>query len=179
MTYEMYRLVFIIAAVLCAVMFMVSAFLFFALRIRDVIGDLNGSNARKAIEEIRSRNEQSGEKVYKSSAVNKKRGALTDKISPSGRLERQSESAPYSSAQTEKIATSKLMSDETTLLSAANNSGQATEVLPSQTGETTVLGAGSVGETVLLSEIVSEVSGEASFGVEFDITYIHSSEWIE
>ena len=47
MTYEMYRYIFVIAAVLCGVMFGVSVLLFFLLKIPAVIGNLSGSTARR------------------------------------------------------------------------------------------------------------------------------------
>ena len=73
MTYDIYRYIFYGGAILAIIMFVVSAILFVYLRIPNVIGDLSGANARKAIERIRSQNETSGEKVYKPSVVNRER----------------------------------------------------------------------------------------------------------
>ena len=55
MTYEIYRYIFIGAAILCGIMAIVSIALFFLLKIPRVIGDLTGSTARKAIEKIKKR----------------------------------------------------------------------------------------------------------------------------
>lgn len=79
MTYDIYRLIFIVGSIACAVMFVVSVILFITLKIPNVIGDLTGRNAKKAIENIRKQNEASGGKAYKASAVNLERGRLTDK----------------------------------------------------------------------------------------------------
>lgn len=54
MTYDIYRLIFIVGAISCAVMFVVSVILFITLKIPNVIGDLTGRNAKKAIENIRN-----------------------------------------------------------------------------------------------------------------------------
>lgn len=82
MTYDIYRLIFIVGSIACAVMFVVSVILFITLKIPNVIGDLTGRNAKKAIENIRKQNEASGGKAYKASAVNLERGRLTDKMTP-------------------------------------------------------------------------------------------------
>ena len=90
MTYEMYRYVFLGGAIAAGVMLAVSILLFFLLKIPKVIGDLSGRTARRAIDDIRRQNEESGDKTYKSSAVNLQRGKVTDKITKSGRLLRRS-----------------------------------------------------------------------------------------
>ena len=52
MTYDIYRLIFIVGSIACAVMFVVSVILFITLKIPNVIGDLTGRNAKKAIEAL-------------------------------------------------------------------------------------------------------------------------------
>lgn len=64
----------------------ITVILFFVLKVPELIGDLSGMNARKAIEDIRRQNEETGHKAFKPSPVNAARGKLTDKISQSGRL---------------------------------------------------------------------------------------------
>lgn len=137
MTYDVYMMIFEVGRILAILMFVVSLILFFALKIPAVIGDLSGATARKAIENIRNQNEESGEKAYKSSAVNKERGKLTDKISPSGSLHSKPSDKLGFGMKTEKISTQRLDSEdagETTVLSAANE----TTVLSSSIGETEV-----------------------------------------
>lgn len=152
MTYDIYRYIFYGGAVLAIIMFVVSAILFVYLRIPNVIGDLSGANARKAIERIRSQNETSGEKVYKPSVVNRERGKITDRISPSGNII-QNPSGPFGGGmETEKIATQQLVeagSEETTVLSA---------------GETTLLDA--------------QQTANVIFEIEYEITLIHTEERI-
>ena len=179
MTYETYRYIFIGALIACGVFFAIAVVLFFALKIPKVISDLSGRTARKAIENIRLNNEQSGDKSYQSSAVNLQRGKLTDKISKSGRLV-QREATPFGTGViTEKISTMKLdqPAGETELLTVT----EETSILSSPAGETEVL-APTAGETALLApsteaavpaEQVAQV-----FTVEYEITFIHTSEVI-
>lgn len=182
MTYEIYRYIFIVAAILCGAMFITSILLFILLKIPRVIGDLSGSTARKAIEQIRNQNESTGEKTYKSSTVNRQRSKLTDKISPSGNLIRKQTDDLTRAMATEKIGTSKLGGNETTVL----DSGNETTVLGSA-DETTVLAPSD--ETTVLSEIPTNTYNEVSdfnsgvasqnvFAIEYEITYIHTGEEI-
>lgn len=163
MTYEMYRYVFLGAAALGAILFVVSVILFFTLRIPKVISDLTGRTARKAIENIRLQNEQTGDKTYQSSAVNLERGKLTDKISRSGRLIPRNSTPFGTGIITEKISTQKLSQDD---------SGETTVL--DEAGETAVLDAG-VAETTLLAPAAQNVQ---AFTLEYEITFIHTSEVI-
>lgn len=206
MTYEIYRYIFIGGAVLAGVMLVVTVLLFFLLKIPTVIGDLTGANARKAIENIRNQNESTGEKNHLTSAVNRERGKLTDKMTPSGRLiKNPSHSLRGAAMYTEKISTQKLQPDngsnETTVL---GQGGNETTVLGQGANETTVLGQGS-NETTVLGQGASETMGitgelsrpasettvlshetavhaapsfESSFVIEYEITYTHTDEVI-
>lgn len=163
MTYEMYRYVFLGAAVACGVLFATSVILFFTLRIPKVIGDLTGRTARKAIENIRMQNEQSGDKSFQSSAVNLERGKLTDKITQSGRLVPR-EATPFGTGViTEKISTHRLPVEEP--------AGETTVL--TVTDETSVLDSG-IGETVVLD--TSGTQTAQSFSIEYEITFIHTDE---
>lgn len=173
MSYEIYRYIFIGAAVLCGIMFVVSVLLFILLRVPKIISDLSGATARKAIQNIREQNERTGDKAYKVSAFNLERGKLTDKISPSGNVVQQVQQQMYG-MDTSKIATQHLVKqeefDQTSVL--ANNE---TSVLEPQSGETSVLTESIIGETCVLSE---NLPIDNSFVIEFEITYIHSNEII-
>lgn len=164
MSYEIYYNVFFIGGlVLAGIMFVASVLLFFLLNIPHVLGDLTGRNAKKAIENIRNQNESSGDKLYKTSQVNRERGKLTDKISPSGSLMRDPSGVLGGGAMaTEKISTQELPpeANETTVLDAANE----TTVLNSEAGETTLL----------------DVQPDTTpvFQIEYEITYIHTEEII-
>lgn len=191
MTYDVYMMIFEVARILAILMFVVSLILFFVLKIPAVIGDLSGATARKAIENIRNQNEETGDKVYKSSAVNKERGKLTDKISPSGNLHSKPSDKLGFGMKTEKISTQRLDNEdvgETTVLS----SGNETTVLSSNAGETSVLNeTPAYNETTLLSPDMMNVPGKVDFGdtgelpplpgffeIEQEITFIHTQEII-
>jgi len=154
MTVEIYNYIFIGGAVLAAIMLVITVFLFVYLNIPTVIGDLTGSNARRAIEQIRNQNESSGEKTYRSSRVNRERGKITDKISASGRLIRNQTSSLHGAMATEKIHTHRLTQAEnqTTLLEE-NQGSQQTTLLDQQGGQqTTLLNQQGGQETVLLEQ---------------------------
>lgn len=177
LTYDICRYIFYGGLVMAGLMFAVTVLLFFLLKIPEVIGDLSGRTARKAIENIRSQNEDSGEKLHKTSHINKERGKITDKISPSGNLIRQ-HTHRLGAMPTEKIAPNAPVvpaAEETTVL---NNVDETT--LLSNGNETTVLNG--VGETVVLDTVMSVVTSSTvtseCFSVEYDITYIHTDEVI-
>lgn len=171
MTYDMCRYVFLGGLVACGVFFVIAVVLFFSLNIPKVISDLSGRTARKAIENIRMRNEQSGDKSYHSSAFNLERGKITDKISKSGRLIQKSPTPFGTGVITEKISTVKLTppAAETDVLSVAAE----TSVLSNPVGETDVL-TPAAGET----EVLMPAQQGGNFAVEYEITYIHTSEVI-
>lgn len=191
MTYDVYRYIFYAGAILAAIMFVVSLILFIVLKIPAVIGDLSGATAKKAIENIRNQNEESGEKTYKSSAVNRERGRLTDKISPSGSLHNVPSDKLGFGMKTEKISTQRLDIEETgneiTILGASNE----TTLLSSNVGEIEVLNeAPAYNETTLLSQDMLNTNGvgfgdtcelpplPACFEIEKEITFIHTNEVI-
>lgn len=205
MSYEVLRYIFIGAAALSGILLIVSILLFILLRIPKVIGDLSGATARKAIENIRSQNESSGDKLYKTSAVNKQRGRLTDKISPSGAVVSRGMDTAAGAMATAKIATQHLIpgSENTTVL--FENSASETTLLGAEdnAGKTTALGAeDNAGETTLLSEqtaLIGQTADETTvlsredeqteilrgsaerskvFQIEYEITFIHTDEII-
>lgn len=173
MSYEIYRYIFIGAAILCGIMFIVSVLLFILLRVPKIISDLSGATARKAIKNIREQNERTGDKAHKASAFNLERGRLTDKISQSGNVVQQAQQQMYG-MDTSKIAMQNLVEqgefDQTTILSSND-----TTVLESQSGETSILAEPTIGETSVLSE---DLPIDNAFVIEFEITYIHSNEII-
>ena len=192
MTYDIYRLIFIVGFIACAVMFVVSVILFITLKIPNVIGDLTGRNAKKAIENIRKQNEASAGKDYKASAVNLERGRLTDKMTPSGNLQRRGITSGFG-VHTEKISTMKLEqqasvgmdtdneSNETMVLEQ-NYSNETSVLNHNYLNETTVLSQQNVGETTVLSSHMPQNPSETTvlnqFMVLEDITFIHTDEII-
>ena len=196
MTYELYNWIFIGGAILAGLMLVLAAVLFFVLKIPSVIGDLSGATARKAIEGIRSQNTATGEKVHKTSAVNKERGKVTDKISHSGRLKPKYQDVNAGGMPTAKIGTQKLKKDaegsaayagfeetvvETTVLAPA---AAETTVLAPAAAETTVLWPQGNETTVLMPEtqnaypMAPAPGGAAAFAIVYELTEIHSDEEI-
>ena len=166
MSYEVYRYIFIGGAALAGIMLLVSLLLFFLLHIPAVIGDLTGATARKAIANIRSQNTRSGDKTYKSSQVNRERGKVTDKMTPSGRLIRHPSGEFGGAMATEKISTSRLNAEAeesfaTTLLDHSAISAETTVLTPAVSDETTVL-----------------AENQTAFQIVYEITFIHTSEVI-
>lgn len=121
MTIETFQMLSIASFVLAGVFFIVAVILFFVFDVPKLYGDVSGRAAKKAIREIRERNESSGNKAYKPSPVNAGRGKLTDRISASGRLVSQTQTLPIGPG-TEKFSTAALMpqSNETTVLQSDN-----------------------------------------------------------
>lgn len=74
---EKLSLIAFIAAGVCALL---AIFLWFHFRILSVVNDLSGKTAKKAIAKIRKKNTKTGDKSYRSSIVNIKRGPLTNAI---------------------------------------------------------------------------------------------------
>ena len=165
MTYEMYRMIYIIAAV-CAVVFLViAAILFAVLKIPKVIGELSGLTAKKAIGQIQQRNESdhvSGvlESKNKSAKDIQKRGTT-------------SQMAGLRMA-TEKIGTKSLQraAEETTLLQQAS---EETTLLNQNTMEKTVLHQ-AANETTVLSQNMSQAQENGIFEIVQEITFIHTNE---
>lgn len=166
MTYEIYKYIFFISAGLSALCLVLAVALFFVLKIPNVIGDLTGATARKAIEDIRNQNESSGNKTYKSSLVNRKRGKITDKITDTGSLIKPSQNISSGAMATSKISTERLETEalesyETSLLNEPGSD------------ETTVLGSEINAETTVL-----EKNGGETFTIEYELTFIHTDEVI-
>lgn len=196
MTYEIYNYIFIGAAIASGILLVVSVVLFFLLDIPKVIGDLTGSNARKGIESIRKQNEATGDKTYMSSSVNLRRGRLTDKISNSGRVVKPVSGAFGVGAGTAKISGpnpmqpsmpaaegTMVLENNATMVLAEEN---ATMVLDSAASEmqTALLSDPAVAaapETTMLSQqmpaqaYAAPVQKPVAFGVEIEITYIHTN----
>ena len=63
-----------------AVCLLLAVFVWFRFQIMSLINDLTGKTAKKAIEQIRSKNVKSGDKSYRSSPVNINRGPLTEPV---------------------------------------------------------------------------------------------------
>ena len=165
MTYDIYRYIFLVSAGLAALCLLVAVILFFLLKIPNVIGDLTGSKARKAIENIRNQNESTGVKTYKSSRVNCERGKITDKITSTGSLIKPSVDIANGAMAKSKISTKRL---ETEALESYE-----TSLLDNGSDETTVLDTYTNSETTVLDQSNTDV-----FTIEYELTFINSDEII-
>lgn len=170
MEYQDYLYIFYGGAVMAGIMLIVSVLLFIFLKIPTVIGDLTGSNARKAIADIRSQNENSRDDSTSAMA--------TEKISTWKLPHKQSEETDVLD-----MAEGKTVPDtgggETMVLGTG---GEDTMVLGTDGEDTMVLGTGS-GETMVLNSEETTVlnrqqEAQPVFNVEYEITFIHTKEGI-
>ena len=167
MTYDTYRYIFYGGAGLALLFLVVSDILFFVLKIPSVIGDLSGSTAKKAIENIRKQNELGSVHSTESNASYNKKGVRVDKNNPMGTTS--IGKPPNSNGDaflTTKIGTEQLSleakkSYETSLLE--NNGGN----------ETTVLNTAEYGGTTVLQETSNNI-----FAIEYEIILVHTNEVI-
>jgi len=83
---EILSIVSLISYIVAGASFVLAVVFWFIFDIPTVFGDLSGRNARKSIAKMRESNEKSGNKSYRSSAVNMNRGKVTDTMSESEKL---------------------------------------------------------------------------------------------
>lgn len=193
MSVELLQTISLVSYCLAATLFVLSVALFFLLDVPKLYGDISGKNARKAIESIRQQNETSGDKAYKPSPVNAKRGKVTEKISSSGKLQK------HNSGIGVNVGTQDLNIDVNAQIMHNTNSN-ATTVLNETAAETTVLDGNetlesfaaettvlpqTAGETTVLNtfETQQESSQNANektdvFTVEVNMGFIGSTEII-
>ena len=161
MSYDIYRLIFIGAAIACGVMFLVSVILFIVFKIPNIIGNLTGHSAKKAIEDIKKQQNESyvinGE-ANESHLNGKKK--ITEKIS-TARLDRAEETTVLGNGNSRV--------EETTILGNGNSRVEETTILGngnSRVEETTILGNGNnrVNETTILGDGNSNVEETIMLG---------------
>ena len=163
MTIELLHYISIGAYVASGIFFVAAVVIFFVLGIPAVIGDLSGRTARRAIEDIRNRNESTGEKAYKSSAANINRGKLTQKISTMKLDAAGGETTVLEAeANNETTVLKPEAGNETTVLKSGVNS-ETTVLEPRADNETTVLSGGEVpdaGKVTVIAELMFAQSTE-------------------
>ena len=174
MSYDIYRLIFIGAAIACGVMFLVSVILFIVFKIPNIIGNLTGHSAKKAIEDIKKQQNESyvinGE-ANESHLNGKKK--ITEKIS-TARLDRAEETTVLGNGNSRVEETTILGNgnsrvEETTILGNGNSRVDETTILGngnSRVDETTILGNGNsrVNETTILGDGNSNVEETIMLG---------------
>ncbi|MBR4019699.1 MAG: hypothetical protein IKI99_00130 [Firmicutes bacterium] len=169
MTVELLQTLSTVFFIGAGVLLLVAIALFFLLDVPKLYSDVSGRTARKAIEEIRKHNEETGNKAYKPSAVNAERGKLTDKILTSGKIQRGQTAMPITIG-TEKLSTETLILEaaETSVLpeTAMYDSAETSvlpEVVQAPSAETTVLPVSENTEMQQTNDETVSVSMEVSF----------------
>ena len=178
MSIELLETLSLVSYVMAAILGVVAIILFFILEIPKLYGDVSGRTARKAIENIRLENTNTGNKAYKPSKVNAERGRLTDKITETGRILASTEGIAVH-VGTEKFNTNTLNTD------ISNSQINETTVLYETGNETTVLMQedSTSNETAILwqDEQTYQNSNIVNQQVEllFEISFAESQEIIE
>lgn len=172
MTVEMMQTLSLVLYILAGVLAVVAIVLFLALRVPRIIGELTGSSARKAIENIRKQNVESASQDAEHNRTQMSGSQMTDKISRSGRLAQREtrmsetpirEMLKSSASGTQKLGGQRqgLPSAETEVLHPGMGE---TELLRPAAGETEVLGR-TAGETEVLNpDMVKPLLQTASVG---------------
>ena len=184
MTYEAYTWMCYISAGLSGLMAIISVALFFKLKIVKVVGDLTGSNAKKAIRDIKEKSNAAGKAIYNTGRINQNRGRITDRISNSGNLQQTGIGSDLGIG-TEKLS---FRDENATTVLYENSTSNKTTVLSqnSQLNETTVLYDNLQSAEKISPETVSNKNQNTfksnndiqQFLIEQDITFTHSNERI-
>lgn len=198
MNYETYRIIFIAAAAASGLMLLTAVVLFFVLKIPSVIGELTGRTARKAIEGIRNQTEQGGaqERGRKLSASGRLQGKVTKKLETENPKGKDAKNTQKLAEEPKKHGKGRASAPETTLLAPETTIlapettilTPETTILTPESNETTIL-APSAGETAQLSASRPSFPSEptpqpapqpagSGFVIEYEITYVHSNEYI-
>ena len=149
MSIELMHTIAIVAYILAGVMLAVSVALYFLMDIRRAVGDISGSTARKAIENIRRQNEAGGAKTYKANKRNAALNITTDKIPQSAKRENwMQQSSEFIGTQKLDVTELEPQSAETTIL---NESSEADMPEP-QSSETTILSPQELGNFADVNE---------------------------
>ena len=173
MTYDIYRFIFFGGAVLAGLCLAISVILFFRLRIPNVIGDLTGSNARKAIENIRNQNRYNNGNTYKSDPERREQNNLNDSTAQSGSLVKNNNDLPDV-----KIVEPKINSES--IKARIPQPFEAAAPEKNVSNETTVLGIDCSAETTVLyrNTVDKGLNDDGSFVIEQEITFISTDEII-
>lgn len=87
MSVELLKTLSVISYIAAGVFFLGALALFFILNVPKLVGYISGSTAKKAIEIIRRKNENTVDKIYQPGAVDAESGTITDKITHSGKTD--------------------------------------------------------------------------------------------
>lgn len=181
LTYEQFLSVFYTGIIMAGAFMVLSVVLFILLKIPYVIGDLNGSNAKKAIANIRRQNISTGVKAYKSSKTNIKRSKITEPME-SGSVGNKS----IDDKKRPNLTTANLLnipSEETQLLESNENSFSSQDLCDFNEGTVISNQAEYLGQTTLLNDetqvlIQSPNINNIEFSVRIEITMHESNQII-
>ena len=165
MTYDTYRLIFYASIALAVFCLLLAIALFFLLNIPAVIGDLSGSTERKAIANIRNRNESGangfGAGILEMGNSSNLSGKVRDLSKARGNTDGMGFVVNTAKFNTNALAAEAKESYETTLLTPESNE---TTVLAQPGNETTVLGNGGASqETTVLSPFDNPDSASGNY----------------
>lgn len=183
MTYDVYRIIFFACAGAAAFCLILAIVLFFVLDIWGVIGNLSGSTAKKAIENIRKQNvAETGNLSGMHSGANKKK-----KSDPTSVIRNQT-MVMGSMMETSKLNTGNLENEakqsfSTTVLNGT--SGGTTLLQPEEDGATSILTAdmvsgadGQFGGNAYEMDENPYMDAASVFTIEYEISFIHTDEVI-
>ena len=173
MTYETYKMMCYICAGAGSILFIVTIFLFFKLKIVKVIADITGSAEKKGIRNIENQSMDNATKLYSTGGLNNQHSSSAGKI-PNDIKSVNSRAGMNANKQTAKLNQKEFprSSDEfnkTTILSA--------DELFDDSNKTTVLKAEDLyqnsDETTVL--VQNQMEG---FRIEYEIQFVHTGERI-
>lgn len=168
MSFETLQIFSIVSYILAAIMFVFAVVLFFVLRVPKLFGYITGLNARKAIANIHSQNENDEDNVYNSNSVSKK-----DKYTSINNQARRNNSLD-TSVGTEKL--NNISSNSAENIHSDKRDKSFDKYNPS-IGETAVLTERSYGtDTTILNE---NSKSDFIFIIEDELGFLGSSEFIE
>lgn len=153
----------IILFILAVVFAVVSVIFWFVFRIKDVIGDLSGRNARKSIERMRADNEKSNKKQKRQSA---------QKIKPEDKLTETMDGISKSNAQRNN--------DETGILSenVASMRNSSETALLTDDDVTAALVTGELGETELMDTRAERRTATVKLQMINEVIIVNTNEAI-
>ncbi len=155
MTYDTYRMIFIVGLIASIALSVIAIILFFAFKIPAIIGYLTGSTEKKGVERIKKENQ-----------TTEKKSATTEKIVTAKNLK---------IVNNETVVLSQNSENETMVLAQGIKEGNETTILTNNLPEKNVTGK--------LAQIedkeIKNNRENVIFKIVLDITYIHTDEIID
>lgn len=148
-----------ISFVLAGIFIVASAFLWFKFNIPVIYGEFSGKTAKKSIERIREKNENSGRKSFLSSVVNYERGKVTEDVEDDLDIDVSNGMNPVS--KTDRTVETGVLADGSSIEPVADETtvliDDATVVLTSEEKAHNVISTGTPGRRRVALRIIDEV----------------------